>query len=1234
MSVLDFKRPRFHIMVSSTIEGLKRERRAIKVVLEKIYPQFHVHLSEDWGSDGCSPEEACLMLAKNCDLFILLLGKRYGNPPNGYSISVTEMEFEAARKSDTHKIRAYLKETKSIEPEQIQFVKRVRDFRSGSLCPKFSTLQELRELVTQDTVSFLGESTTLSSQLSQGYSSTVGPGPNFAQTQEQIFLPQTDRPRSTRSQIADSIDQQRTHLQNSIHKATPKRLAKRLIVDLSPEDLRTLALIGQGNILARREYLEALFPEIKWRGFIQRMRRRGLLVSEDDYLQVAENVKKQLEQDDALTQEIHETWVSVLAQKAGYSDLALALCLHLIALNKFFEAVACAHSMILAVEDRFTAKLFHGMLTQLRTKNVYRKLSGYDRILLLDAIGIFKVHEGHYSDALSIFNSMLTISRRAKNGWGIGQALLHRGVAWAHAGDNRRAQHNYRQAEDWARKEGDELLLGRILHNLSQCQMALDPQLGAKTLEESILLKKRTGDQEGLFAAYTGRGILAGQAGNHKEALRLFRQAERVARKFENNYELANALHNQAISLSQLGKSEAAISLSRQAHRIAESLGRKDLIILTTQGVAVHLCESQDYNAALPLFLKLCRLKKETGHIKGAIVALSDAGVMELYLKHYDVARSHIRRAIALAKSTDTQYWLVPCISNYIETWESQGKPYQAVRLLKREIRWAERAEEHGLVADLAEIMAQFLISHDRPTQAIDQAWDQAVAATDKQENIFKQIELQRQRYAWIRDTRTLDAAVTALHPFLELTLRRKGLRRDYVEGLDEMGTCLQKQGKYDEAEQCYCKALNLAKKGLDGAIPGSLLNNYAELLRKTDRGLKAIPLYEQAVAISQSHADLEGKLLTEHNLALALDEIGRTDEAIEVFSRIREMAAKKKLWPHHVNAWLGLADVAWLQNRTGLALRRYAKVRALCDRYQLPDLALHAALNEAMLLQEMDRGDAALSLLQPLQKTFQQSEHCLELSLTLGHCFMAGENYKKAIDVLERGLRCPQAQYSTDRIASLQTALAEANLKSKRTRKARLQIEQALSADQSPEVHAEHLTDLLVIVATSEAAESGKGHQTERLLDEIQNLANCNRQPTWIRDAYERLGEALWDKDRKTAVQAYIVGMIKTLEIEGFEGLLRAGVDLESRLHRLGLAEGEQSVVRLKGQARAWLLKQLKGEASPRQEQKSFDTLHWLLWPFQLTLSLLQRPDKGRRIKFKEIERLLQEILIPFKSR
>lgn len=162
-------------MVSSTIKGLDAERRAIKDALEnqKIYPNlFKVHLSEDWTSDDRSSKELCLKLARECNLFILLLGTHYGNPPRGTSTSVTEMEFKAARANDPRKIRAYLKkvQTVAIGAKQRRFIEKIRDFYTGMQCPQFHSLAKLREFVVDDALTFLlSQSRVNSTQLSQTY---------------------------------------------------------------------------------------------------------------------------------------------------------------------------------------------------------------------------------------------------------------------------------------------------------------------------------------------------------------------------------------------------------------------------------------------------------------------------------------------------------------------------------------------------------------------------------------------------------------------------------------------------------------------------------------------------------------------------------------------------------------------------------------------------------------------------------------------------------------------------------------------------------------------------------------------------------------------------------------------------------------------------------------------------------------------------------------------------------
>jgi tetratricopeptide (TPR) repeat protein len=508
-------------------------------------------------------------------------------------------------------------------------------------------------------------------------------------------------------------------------------------------------------------------------------------------------------------------------------------------------------------------------------------------------------------------------------------------------------------------------------------------------------------------------------------------------------------------------------------------------------------------------------LKKKRGDIDGAIIALSDAGIVEMHLKHYAASKTYLRRAISLSKSTRNQSLLSTCIRNYIYIWRAQGKSSQSIPLLKRQILWARKAERWDLVVDLTELLPQLHIEIGSPVPVIEKSWTQAIAAADGQSNLLKKIALLRQRYSWIRQLRNPDLAIGALQSFLKLTERRKILRKEHVEALDEIGTCLQNQEKYNEAEQYLLKAFDIAKRDLDGTVPGHLLNNYAELLRKTDRSPAAIPLYKQAIAIDKSSSTLDDRLLTEHNLTLALDAVGRRNEARQMLIRIQKMARKEKLWEHFVRAQLAIANIDWLGNRRTFALRRYARVRLLSAQHQLQDLALHAALNEARLLQEMDRNKQAVTLLQSFRDKFPSSEHYPNLSLTLGYCLIEQGQHKKAIKIFEEGLRCPQATRSPATVASLRAGLFEANLQAGQELRSHVPNDQVLSANMSALKRIKLLKEKLFAVALHDLQKRSPGLQVQRLLDEIQQMARDNKQPTWISEAYEHLAHIMWSKDK-----------------------------------------------------------------------------------------------------------------------
>ena len=1222
----DFETPRFNIFVSSTVYDLTSERKAIKRSLESIARHFRAWLSEDCGSDSSSPEKDCMAMARSCDFFILILGGRYGFIPEGKSISVTEMEFTEASNVNRTKIRAYLKKVTEMEPQQERFVKQVRDFSSGIVCPTFKTTNELKKLIVNDTVTYHG-SPRRHRFLPSPSDSIAHSAGVLTPGAEKVFLPEHSSSIELRTENPDFTVQQRVYLKENIHVASPGELAEKLIQGLTKDDLCLLGFIAVGDFLARHDYLQSLIPDTDWMALAKRLEGQGILRIGGSELHIATNIHESLRHDSELITKSHKKWVSVLEPKAEYTDLALFLCLHRIALKRTSDAIAHAHSMMLSIEDQHTAKLFHLLLDQIRRSKHYRRLSFHDRILLLDAIGVFLVNDGRYGEALNIFKSMLYYSQKSNDSWALSQAHLHRGLTWAYSGENRRAERDYRKAIDFARRNGDQFQLGRILHNLSQLQIDDDPVIAAQTLEESIQHKKRSGDRAGLYGSYIARGILAGLADDEKTALHWFRKAKQQASRLQSYYALANALHNESVSLSKLGKTGKAISLSQQAREIAESLARKDLIVLTTQGEAVHRAQAQDYAGALPLFIKLHELKRESGDTYGTIVALADAGVMELNLKDYVSAETRMRQAIEWAKSERDYPWLVPSILNLASLWNIQGKSDVAKQLLQQEIEWAEEKCGWGIVSLLAESLVQMLISQGSPSETIDELWKKAISTAAMDEDIIRQVELHRQRYVWTREKQGPQNAEAALHQFLKLTTQYKTLKRERIEILYEMATCLHAQGKHAKAEEYYTSAIKLSEKTPDFIVQEALFNDYAELLRRTGRSTEAIPFYERAVAISQSKEDLDGRLLTEHNLALALEDLGHIAEAKQLFRKVRDSARRQGLWTHHVNAWFALANMDWVEDHRQAALVKHVKIRSLCENFGLTEIGLEAALSEARLLLELKRNGDALSLLKPLSDDFKDSEYCPELFLALSDSFVATGEHKQAVEALERGLKCPKSKYYPERQIPLRKALVIANYKAGSSNKVRLEIEHSLSTELPPEDRKEQLCKLLVIVAAEEANKRGRAPQTERIIKEIRIHSEAHSRCGWIRDAYIYLGDTLWEVDSKSAMEAYLAGVFESLKCEEPESHLQITGQVASKLHRLGLTIGEKQIAHLQNQTSKWLKKQF--EANTIEPRQSDRVSPWLMWPFEFALSLLKRADKGRRIKADEIQKLITDFVL-----
>lgn len=138
------------VMVSSVVTNLEAERDALLHLFQSEKYSFVELIGAnpyDSASIAGSSGNATVRFARECDLYILILGKDYGMETLEGK-SATEVEYDAAIKSDPTKVLVFLKNTtQTIDEKQQLFIKRVSDYDNGYFRSSFQYTHHLQQVV-------------------------------------------------------------------------------------------------------------------------------------------------------------------------------------------------------------------------------------------------------------------------------------------------------------------------------------------------------------------------------------------------------------------------------------------------------------------------------------------------------------------------------------------------------------------------------------------------------------------------------------------------------------------------------------------------------------------------------------------------------------------------------------------------------------------------------------------------------------------------------------------------------------------------------------------------------------------------------------------------------------------------------------------------------------------------------------------------------------------------------
>jgi len=142
--VHEFRHPRFRVFISSTGD-LRAERDAVENALSEL--EINAERFEAWPATPNAPVDECLLKVRGSDVFILLLGFKYGSiSPEG--ISATHSEYRKAQEIRLP-ILAFILDYMKPEDAQQRFIEEVR---KDTFAPRVESRDRLSKLVKRSVI--------------------------------------------------------------------------------------------------------------------------------------------------------------------------------------------------------------------------------------------------------------------------------------------------------------------------------------------------------------------------------------------------------------------------------------------------------------------------------------------------------------------------------------------------------------------------------------------------------------------------------------------------------------------------------------------------------------------------------------------------------------------------------------------------------------------------------------------------------------------------------------------------------------------------------------------------------------------------------------------------------------------------------------------------------------------------------------------------------------------------
>ncbi len=300
---------------------------------------------------------------------------------------------------------------------------------------------------------------------------------------------------------------------------------------------------------------------------------------------------------------------------------------------------------------------------------VTRYAAGHDRvphaIAIAAAMHGFLRSQGHWSQALNIYRTVLEVARRTEDQLAEAGALADLGDMQMLTGDYQAAIATHQHALRLYRHGADRLGEANALNKLGTVQQAAgDSQAATVSLAMALDLHRSVNDRLGEANDHNQLGIMQFKTGDYRAATISHEQALRLSRALGDRLGEANALNRLGQLYQATGDYQAASASLTQALQLHRELGYRfgEATVLSQLGTVRQA--TGDYRDAVATQEQALELYRALGYPFGEAGALNDLGTVQQATGNIRAAARNHHRALQLYREIGSRLGEAEALSN------------------------------------------------------------------------------------------------------------------------------------------------------------------------------------------------------------------------------------------------------------------------------------------------------------------------------------------------------------------------------------------------------------------------------------------------------------------------------------------------------------------------------------------------------------------------------------------